>query len=256
MTTYLTFLLAGAAVGGVNFLLAWRRAGLPLGGRVVGFATATAISALVGARLYALAEQGWRWELAGGLDGGFRMPGAVAGLLVGLVVWRRVFVPDVSLGLIGDLGAIAVQFAMVVARLGCLAAGCCFGTVCALPWALRFPRGTAAADLHAAMGWIGHDAAASLPVHPLQLYFLLLHLALGLFLLWLAPRKAYHGQVLLVGLLIGQSGKALLEGLREPLAGAAAGHLPLASALLAAAAGAALLAIAWRRQGAVARVAG
>lgn len=251
--SYLAFVVAGAGVGGTIFLWALRQAGLPGGWRAVGLATATATSGLVGARLYAMAEQGWRWELTGGLDGGFRMPGAVAGLLLGLVVWRRVLVPEVPFGLIGDLGVIATQFGAVVARLGCLAAGCCFGSVCDLPWAVRFPRGTAVADVHAAMGWIDHGAATSLPVHPLQLYFLLLHLTLGLFLLWLARRKAYDGQVLLVGLLIGQSGKALLESLREPLAGG--GHLQLVAVAFAAAAAAALIGIARRRRGRRTRVA-
>jgi phosphatidylglycerol---prolipoprotein diacylglyceryl transferase len=245
---YLGFVVAGAAVGALNFLLAWRRAGLPLGGRVVAFAGLTVAAGVAGARLYALVEQGWRWDLAASLDGGFRLPGGVVGLLVGLVAWRRLFVPEVPLGLIGDLGAIAVQFGLVVVRLGCLAAGCCFGTVCDLPWAIRFPRGTVAADVHASLGWIAPGDTTSLPVHPLQLYFLLLHLALGLFLLWFARRKAYDGQVLLLGLLLGQGGKALLESFRQPIAGMPARHLQLASALLAAAAAVALVAMAARQK--------
>lgn len=239
--------LAFATVAGVAaFLVAWRRAGARADARVLASVFTTALTGLIGGRLYALIEQGWRWELTAGLEGGLRMPGAVAGLLVGLWFWRRIFVPDVPLGRIGDVGAVAAQCAFAVARLGCLSAGCCFGTHCGLPWALRFPRGTEAADVHAAMGWVALGEP-SLPVHPLALYFVLLHAALALFLIWLLPRRTYDGQVLLVSVLIAQGGKAVLETLRQPLGAASTGHLQVASALLACAAAALLITFAFHR---------
>jgi len=245
---YLGFILAGAAVGAANFLLVWRRAGLPIGGRVLAFVAAAIGSGLLGARGYALIEQGWRWDLAGSFDGGFRLPGAVIGLLIGFPVWRVVFIPDVATGLVGDIGIIATQFGLAVVRLGCLAAGCCFGTVTDLPWAIRFPLGTEAAQVHLSMGLIGPTDTASLPVHPLQLYFMLLHLALGVFLLQFARKKSYDGQVLLLGLLIGQGGKALLEQFRQPIPGAPTFHLQIASAALAAVAAIVLLTVAAQRR--------
>ena len=65
-------------------------------------------------------------------------------------------------------------------------------------------------------GRIPESALHSLPVHPLQLYFLLLAFAVGLFLLWLLPRRQYEGQVLLAYLALHETGKALLESLRVP----------------------------------------
>jgi phosphatidylglycerol:prolipoprotein diacylglycerol transferase len=237
---YIGFILAGGSVAAVNFVVAWRQAGLPITGKLLVFVGATFASGLAGARLYALIEQGWRWDLITSLDSGFRLPGGVIGALAGLVAWRAVLLPGISLGLIGDLGAIALQFGMVVVRLGCLAAGCCFGTVSDLPWAMRFPVGSEAATTHASLGLIGFGDAASLPVHPLQVYFMLLHLGAGLFLLWLNRRKAFDGQVLLVSILLVQGGKALLESFRQPIPGASTLHLRVSSSVLASAAALAL----------------
>ena len=65
-----------------------------------------------------------------------------------------------------------------VGRLGCLLAGCCFGTRSDAPWAAVYPVGTAAQHLHHELGWISeHDA--SLPVHPVQAYEALVVLAVA-----------------------------------------------------------------------------
>jgi phosphatidylglycerol:prolipoprotein diacylglycerol transferase len=243
---YLRFVLAGAAVGAGNFLVAWRRAGLPLGWRVGTFLAGTTACGLTGARAYAVIEHGGGWTGTLGVEGGFRLPGAALGLLFGLVVWRAVLLPGIRLGVIGDLGAIAAQFGLAVVRLGCLAEGCCFGTVCDLPWAIRFPPGSPAAAAQMALGLISPADTATLPVHPLQLYFMLLHLALGGFLLWFERRKAYDGQLLLLALLLGDGGKALLEGFRQRIPGVPEQHLRIASAALSAAAALALIVMAIR----------
>jgi phosphatidylglycerol:prolipoprotein diacylglycerol transferase len=141
---------------------------------------------------------------------------------------------------------VAAPFGLAIARLGCLAAGCCFGTVSSLPWAIRYPPGSLAANTHASLHLIGPDETFSLPVHPLQIYFLLAQVALGVFLLWFEPRKRYDGQVLLISLVLGQGAKAWLEGFRQPLPGVSTFHLFVSSAALAAAAAAALIVIALR----------
>jgi phosphatidylglycerol:prolipoprotein diacylglycerol transferase len=60
-----------------------------------------------------------------------------------------------------------VTFALV--RTGCFLAGCDYGAPTALPWGVRFPRGSLAALDHLRRGFVPHGAA-SLPVHPTQLY--------------------------------------------------------------------------------------
>src|SRR5574340_151815 len=90
----------------------------------------------------------------------------------------------------------------------------CFGVPARLPWAVRFPAGSHPWADEVAKGLIPPNALASLPVHPLQLYFLLLAFLVGAFLLWLQPRKQFDGQVVLLYLALHEPGKFLLEFLR------------------------------------------
>jgi hypothetical protein len=70
----------------------------------------------------------------------------------------------------GDLAVIPLGVALVFARLGCFMAGCDYGKVTSLPWAVRFPAGSPAWRDHVHAGLIPTDRAASLPVHPTELY--------------------------------------------------------------------------------------
>ena len=51
-----------------------------------------------------------------------------------------------------------------------LPGGCCYGSVCDLPWAVRFPKGTHAWLGQIEQGILPPAAEFSLPVHPTQLY--------------------------------------------------------------------------------------
>lgn len=247
INSYLGFVLAAVAVGIGCLAIAWRAVGLPVGWRFLALAATTAIIGLAGGRLYILLEQ-WRngVDATGWLDGGFRLPGAVAGMLVGMAVGQRVFCPEVTLARVLDLGALAAQPALVVVRFGCLAAGCCFGTVSGLPWAMHLPRDSQAGAVHQALHLMGPGDLSTVPVHPLAVYFMLLHLALGAVLLWFRRRQTYDGQLLLVCLVIGQGGKALLETFRQPFPEAPTVHLVAASATIAAVAAIGLVVMALR----------
>lgn len=59
---------------------------------------------------------------------------------------------------------------VLVARTGCFFGGCDFGSITRVPWAVRFPPGSAAFEQHIAMGLILRGDRASLAVHPAQLY--------------------------------------------------------------------------------------
>jgi phosphatidylglycerol---prolipoprotein diacylglyceryl transferase len=116
---------------------------------------------------------------------------------------------------LGDALMPAVGVGAALLRLGCFAAGCCFGTPSRLPWAVRFPALSAAWLAQVRAGWITPKAPASLPVHPLQLYFMLLSLTAVAVALWLEPRKVYTGQVVLAFLTVDQLGKFGLEYFRQ-----------------------------------------
>lgn len=83
--------------------------------------------------------------------------GVIAGALGGawylrkkgqnLLSWLNVFAPALALG-------------QGIGRIGCLAAGCCYGKVCSLPWAITFTDPRSLAPLHTTL-------------HPTQLYHIL-----------------------------------------------------------------------------------
>ncbi len=94
-------------------------------------------------------------------------------------------------------------------RLGCFAAGCCWGDVAHghLPWAARFPPASLAYQTLAGRenpaAYIAADRLTTLPLHPVQLYESFGELAIFLVLvLVVRPRKRFHGQVLATWLLL------------------------------------------------------
>ena len=87
-------------------------------------------------------------------------------------------------------------------RLGCIAAGCCWGKPTDLPWAIQFPRRTMVFGQHVDAALLAAAADASLPIHPTQLYDSACGLLLFAVLLWLRQRKRYHGQVFVWWMLI------------------------------------------------------
>ena len=76
----------------------------------------------------------------------------------------------------GDSFAVPVAAAVAIGRLACFVAGCCYGTVTALPWGVDFGDG--------------------LRRHPTQLYESAFHLAAALGLAWLQRRGLLRGQLI------------------------------------------------------------
>jgi phosphatidylglycerol:prolipoprotein diacylglycerol transferase len=102
----------------------------------------------------------------------------------------------------------SVAFGHFMGRLGCFAAGCCWGGVAHdhLPWAVKFPQASLAFQTFANRAdpgaFLSGDRLTTLPLHPVQLYESFGELAIFLLLvLWVRPRKAFHGQVLATWLL-------------------------------------------------------
>jgi phosphatidylglycerol:prolipoprotein diacylglycerol transferase len=110
----------------------------------------------------------------------------------------------------------SVAFGHFLGRLGCYAAGCCWGEIAHLPWAARFPPGSLAFQTFAGRdrpeAFLAPDRLTTLPLHPVQLYEAFGELALFLVLvLVVRPRKRFHGQVLAVWLLAYAVLRAVVE---------------------------------------------
>lgn len=85
----------------------------------------------------------------------------------------------------GGRFAPSIALGYVFGRIGCLLNGCCYGRVCSLPWAIRFPADN---PLH----------PPTYPVHPTEVYESLLNLGLYMALAWLHRHKKFDGQVFAV----------------------------------------------------------
>ncbi|HKY31328.1 MAG TPA: prolipoprotein diacylglyceryl transferase [Candidatus Polarisedimenticolia bacterium] len=114
--------------------------------------------------------------------------------------------------LIGDVLAPAIILGQGVGRWGCFAAGCCYGKPTSLPWAVTFTDPRA----HEITGVPLHQA-----LHPVQLYLSAADFAAFGVLLWVAARKRFNGQVLLLYFIL----YAVLRGSLESLRGDPRGEL-------------------------------
>jgi phosphatidylglycerol:prolipoprotein diacylglycerol transferase len=100
-------------------------------------------------------------------EGGLVFYGGLAGgALVAVAFARR---ERWSFWTLGDVFAPAMAIGHALGRLGCFAAGCCFGKE-AGPWGVAFPRGSVAFDELHALSALPPGAAVTPPLHPTQLY--------------------------------------------------------------------------------------
>ncbi|MEY3012873.1 MAG: hypothetical protein RIT45_1608 [Pseudomonadota bacterium] len=71
---------------------------------------------------------------------------------------------------VADLAGWAIPFGLILGRLGCYLAGCCFGGLTDGPFGTEFPRFSPAWQTHVEAHLLDRSAAHSLAVHPTQLY--------------------------------------------------------------------------------------
>lgn len=157
-----------------------------------------------------------------------------------------------------DVSAPSVVLGTGITRMGCFLFGCDFGRRTDLPWAMSFPGpGLFPRSESGSPAWIRHvthyglsrDAAQSFPVHPTQLYELLVGFFLFGVLMYLRRKRKFSGQVFL-GWVIGYGLlRPLIEALRDDDQRGNVGPLStsqfigITSVIL----GSALLAVLWRR---------
>jgi phosphatidylglycerol:prolipoprotein diacylglycerol transferase len=123
-----------------------------------------------------------------------------------------------------DMAGFAIPLGLAFGRMGCLLAGCCFGSTCALPWAIAFPGRSAASDEQFRDHLLPSADMWSLPVHPTQVYEAVASLAISAFcMLFVSPRKRYDGQVFVAFVVLYAAARFLLEFLRRDDRGGFAG---------------------------------
>lgn len=115
--------------------------------------------------------------------GGVFYGGMIAGVLVGLWYMRR---HGIAVWKAADVIAPAVAVAHAFGRVGCFAAGCCYGIPTDLPWGVTFANAYSGTLV---------GVPLNIPIHPTQLYSSLGNLVLFGLLLWFYRRKQFDGQV-------------------------------------------------------------
>jgi phosphatidylglycerol:prolipoprotein diacylglycerol transferase len=176
--------------------------------RITDMAVWVLIAGLLGAKLL-LVLVDWRYFTAnpGELGTLFKSGGVFYGGLIGgiLVAWwyiRRHKLPGWQ---VVDVLAPGVMIGQAIGRLGCFSAGCCWGRPASVPWAVSFT------DVYSARA-VG--TPLDNPLHPSQLYESVAAFLILAFLLWLAPRKKFHGQVFLAYVALYSLARFGLEFLR------------------------------------------
>ncbi len=94
---------------------------------------------------------------------------------------------------VADVFAPGVALGHAFGRIGCLAAGCCYGRETHVPWAITFHNPWAAEF---------SGTPLNIPLHPTQLYEFAAELINFAFLYWLCKRKQFEGQVIALFMIV------------------------------------------------------
>ncbi len=183
------FMMALGVVMGFWFLyLQSKKQGLPAS-RLLDMAFYTIIISLVGAKIvlfvshfsYYLQYPGELFTLA--RSGGIFQGGLVFGTLFALWYFRKHHIPTwKAADIIGPALALGHGFG----RIGCFAAGCCYGRACAMPWGVSF---------HSKYSHNLTGIPIYTSLHPTQLYESALNFLNFVILFVLLKRKTFDGQV-------------------------------------------------------------
>lgn len=179
---------------------------------IVDIALITLGCGLIGARVAFILTN---WSLfAGNWAGMFQIwsgglsfhGGLAAGLLGGMAYAKR---RNVSFWDGVDMFSPSVVIGYAITRIGCFFNGCCYGVVCSLPWAVRFPNERIPGTL-------------TEPSHPTQLYATVVNVAIFYALTRIEAGRRFKGQVFAWFLILHGVYRFGLEFLR---AGATSGYL-------------------------------
>jgi phosphatidylglycerol---prolipoprotein diacylglyceryl transferase len=205
--TYGVLVALGFLAGlGITLRLA-RRVGLS-SEKITNLAVYCAIAGIVGAKLFMILFDAGEYlnhpgemfsletmQAAGVFHGGF-----IVALLVAALYIRRQHLPG---WLTMDAFAPGISLGHSIGRLGCFAAGCCWGKECHLAWGVYF-RSNAAAPV-----------PLDKPLHPVQLYESAVNLII-FGILYRQFNRSYHpGQVIGLYLVLYSTARFIIEFFRE-----------------------------------------
>ncbi len=144
------------------------------------------VSSLIGAKVLLLIVD-WQhyqhdpWSLI--RSGGVFYGGLIAAVVTSIWFFRK---HKLSVWKMTDILAPSVALGHGIGRLGCFAAGCCYGKPTTAPWGITFTDPYAREVVGVPLG---------IALHPTQLYDSVVEFAIFGFLIFLATRKKFDGQI-------------------------------------------------------------
>lgn len=207
LPTYGVLLVTGIVVGLWTAHRRARRDGRLDPERVVDFGIWVALWGLAGSKLLLVITEPSYLASWQGLKGLLQAGGVFYGGLIGALVAAAVLTRRYHLEFwpLVDTLAPSVALGHFFGRLGCLAAGCCYGSHCDLPWAVTFSHPLTAEVSGTPLG---------VPLHPTQLYEAGFNLGNYLVLAWLFGRRPRDGSVLAAYLVSYGVGRFVIEFFR------------------------------------------
>jgi prolipoprotein diacylglyceryl transferase len=237
----LAFVAALAIIGRLA-----RRAGLNHDA-VLNLAIYCALAAIVGAKImmflidipYYARNPGEIFSLSSLQAGGVFYGGLIAAIVAAAIYMRRKHLPPLATA---DVFAPGIALGHGIGRLGCFAAGCCWGVHTSLPWGVTFTNPVA----HSLVG-----VELGVPLHPTQLYESAAEFLIFGILFWRIRKPHAPGAIISLYLVLYATVRFLVEFVRyhdqpNPLGGPLNTSQWISLALLAL--GAAYWVRAWKRQ--------
>jgi phosphatidylglycerol---prolipoprotein diacylglyceryl transferase len=169
------------------------------------------IGAILGAKIFVMirmfpeyaADPSRLWSITTIQSAGDYWGGFIGALIAAWIYFARY--PELPRWRMADLCGPSIALGLAIGRVGNFMAGDSYGTRSDLPWAVVFRDPDAA---------IVSGVPLGVPLHPVQLYEAIACLALFFFLVRLAPRKRFDGQIILSYSLLYAVIRFLLEFVR------------------------------------------
>lgn len=152
------------------------------------------LASVTGSRLFHVFFEEWSyyaenpWKIFAVWEGGYTFYGAMLAATFAIFVYCHM--KKLSFRQYTDISTPSVTLGLAIGRVGCFAAGCCWGRPTHVPWAVTFTNPNS------------FTTARGIPVHPTQLYEAFGALCIFLYLEWLFPRRKYEGQIFFQGLFL------------------------------------------------------
>jgi phosphatidylglycerol:prolipoprotein diacylglycerol transferase len=178
------------------------------GARLMDFGLWLVIWALLGAKILLILVELPRYlanpgEILGTVRaGGVFLGGFLAAVVAAVVLLRRYSLPALPTF---DVVVPSLALGQAVGRIGCLMAGCCWGSSCSLPWAITYTNPIAAENL---------GTPLHVPLHPFPVYSSLFNFGLYLALAALYKSRPTPGRVFATYLMAYGVGRFALEWTR------------------------------------------